>query len=184
MNSNRIRPAVVCLSGAMLLCAGSAAMGQNTTSPSVSDKKFVQRALEGGIAEMQLGELAVQRGNCEDVKQFGQKIIDDHIKMGDQIRDVAQREGIKAPRGTTVKDQTLEAKLKGLSGESFDKAFIAAMVKDHRQDLAHFKREANAGNDTEIKDAASQVLQMISQHLKLAERIARNHNIAIGEIGQ
>src|ERR1700756_2463128 len=132
MKPSRVHDLVCGLAGVALCCACITAAAQNTTSPSTSDKKFVRDALEGGNAEVQLGQLAVQKANSQDVKQFGQKMIDDHTKMGDQMRDVAQKEGINAAAGTTAKDKALEAKLKALSGDSFDKAYIEAMVKDHR----------------------------------------------------
>jgi putative membrane protein len=184
MKSNRFFPIVCGLTGAALVCASSVGIAQNTTSPSVFDKKFVRAALEGGTAEVELGQLAVQKASSEDVKQFGQKMIDDHTRMGDQMREVAEKEGIRAPAGTTAKDKGLETKLKALSGDSFDKAYIAAMVKGHRQDLADFKKEADMGNDTAIKDAASQGTQVISEHLKMAERIARSHDISSGDTGR
>ena len=166
-----------------LCCVCSVAAAQNTTSPSASDKKFVRGALEDGDAEVQLGQLAVQKAHSEDVKQLGQKMIDDHTRMGEQMRDVAQKEGIKAPAGKDAKDKDLEKKLRKLSGESFDKAYIAAMVKDHRQDLAEYKKEAESGNDTAIKDAASKETQEISEDLKMAEEIARSHKVATGKGG-
>ena len=175
---------VLALAGAATLCIGQMSIAQNTTSPSKSDKKFVQAAVEGGNAEVNLGKLAALKGSSEDVKQFGQKMVDDHSKLGEELREVAQNEGVRAPRGTTAKDKTLEKKLKALSGESFDKRYIEAMVKENRADLADFKREANSGNDTAIKDAASQGARVIGEHLKLAEDIARKHNIPVGQRGQ
>ena len=136
-------------------CFSGSSRGQNTTTPSRNDKKFVQSALEGGNAEVALGQLAAEKGSSEDVRQFGQKMVDDHKKLGDQMQDVAETEGIRPPEGTSARDKALEAKLKMLSGPSFDKAYIAAMVKEHQQDLDAFNREANKGNDTAIKDAAS-----------------------------
>jgi putative membrane protein len=161
----------------LLLCP--LAIAQNTTSPSASDKKFVVAALEGGDAEVQLGQLAAQKGNTTDVKQFGQKMMDDHTKLGDQMKSIAQKEGIKAPARIPAKDKALEAKLRSLSGDAFDKAYIKAMVKDHQQDLAEFKKEADSGNYTTIKDAANQGEQVISQHLELAEDMAKKHNLRV-----
>jgi putative membrane protein len=179
MNSHREWPVVCGLAGAALLCGSFTAIAQNTTSPSASDKKFVQAALQGGAAEVELGQLAVQKAQSEDVRQFGQKMIDDHTKMGDQMKDVAKKEGISIPNGVPAKDKELEAKLKSLSGDSFDNAYIKAMLKDHQHDLSEFKREANLGNDTSIKDAASQGRELISQHLKMVEDIAKTHNIRL-----
>jgi putative membrane protein len=166
-----------CVSGALLLWPALIVTAQNTTSPSQNDRKFVRSALEGGIVELELGLIAVQRADSADVKQFGQKMIEDHTKMGDQMRDIARAEGISAPSATTAKGKALESKLKALSGPSFDKAYIAAMVKDHREDLNAFNREANNGNDTAIKDAASRYAQAIGEHLELAKQLARSLDV-------
>ena len=163
--------------GTVILCAGSFAIAQNTTNASASDKKFVRSALEGGNAEVKLGQLAAQKGNSEDVKQFGQKMVDDHTKLGDEMKEVAQKESVSVPTGIPAKDKALETKLQSLSGDAFDKAYIQAMVKDHRHDLSEFKKEANSGNDTNIKDAASHGAEVISEHLKMAEQMAKTHNL-------
>jgi putative membrane protein len=161
----------------MSIASGLFCKAQNTTSPSQNDKNFVRSALEGGNAEVALGQLAVQRGSSEDVKEFGQKMIEDRGRLVDQMRDVAEKEGIRPPDGKATKDKALEAKLKTLSGQAFDKAYIGAMLKDHRQDLDAFNKEANKGNDTAIKDAASRGALLIGEHLKLAKELARSHNL-------
>lgn len=157
-----------------LFCAALSVGAQNTTTPSQNDKKFVRSALEGGNAEVELGTLAVQKAESEAVKQFGQKMIEDHARLNHRMREVAHNEGIPAPSGTSAKDKALEVRLRKLSGPEFDKAYIQAMVKDHRQDLDALNREANKGNDTEIKDTASQAAQVIGEDLQLAEQLARN----------
>jgi putative membrane protein len=164
---------------AALLCC-TAGVSQNTTSASSSDKKFVHSALEGGNAEVKLGQLAAQKGNSEDVKQFGQKMVDDHTKLGDQMKHIAQQQGINVSDEIPAKDKALEAKLNSLSGDDFDKAYIKAMVQDHKKDLSEFKKEASSGNDTSIKDAASQGAQVISEHLQMAQQMAQKHNIQTG----
>lgn len=164
------------LSAAVLVC-GQPGFSQNTTSASSSDKKFVRSALEGGNAEVKLGQLAAQKGSSDDVKQFGQKMVDDHTKLGDQMKQIAQQQGINIPDGVPAKDKALEAKLNSLSGDAFDKAYIKAMVQDHQKDLSEFKKEASSGNDTSIKDAASQGEQVISEHLQMAQQMAQKHNV-------
>ncbi|WP_162601105.1 DUF4142 domain-containing protein [Occallatibacter savannae] len=164
------------LSAAVLVC-GQTGFSQNTTSASSSDKKFVRSALEGGNAEVKLGQLAAQKGSSDDVKQFGQKMVDDHTKLGDQMKQIAQQQGIEVPDGVPAKDKALEAKLNSLSGDAFDKAYIKAMLQDHKKDLSEFKKEASSGNDTSIKDAASQGSQVISEHLQMVQQIAEKHNI-------
>jgi putative membrane protein len=180
MNRNRCFLKACTLTAVVLLC-GQLGYSQNTTSASSSDKKFVKSALEGGNAEVKLGELAAQKGSSEDVKQFGQKMVDDHTRLGDQMKQIAQQQGMQVPDEIPAKDTALQAKLSGLSGDDFDKAYIKAMVQDHKKDLSEFKKEASSGNDTSIKDAASQGAQVISEHLQMAQQMAQKHNIQMGD---
>lgn len=180
MKQNRVLLSTCVVTATVFLC-GQVGLSQNTTSASSSDKKFVVSALQGGNAEVKLGQLAAQKGSSEDVKQFGQKMVDDHTKLGDQMKQIAQQQGISAPEGLSGKDKALETKLNSLSGDEFDKAYIKAMVKDHQKDLSEFKKEASSGNDTSIKDAASQGAQVISEHLQMAEQMAQKHNVQSGK---
>ncbi len=138
---------------------------------SIPDRIFVKNALEGGMAEVQLGQLALQKSSNDDVKQFAQKMVDDHTKMGDQMKTVAQQIGVKIPDGPSKKDKETIAKLQALNGDDFDKAYMKDMVKDHKADLNDFKMEASGGSNPAVKDAASQGSQVISQHLQMAEQI-------------
>ena len=105
---------------------------------------FVKTALEGGMAEVQLGQIALQKSNDADVKQFAQRMVDDHTKMDDQLKPIAQQIGVKIPDGPSKKDKTAIAKLQGLNGGDFDKAYMKDMVKDHKTDLNDFKIEATS----------------------------------------
>lgn len=156
------------------------AIPQDTTNPSARDKRFLRSVVEGGNAEIVLGELAMKKSNSEDVRQFGKKIIEDQTHLCDLMRDVAKNEHIRPPKGTNEKDKALEAKLKRLSGPPFDKAYIAATVKDQRLDLDEFNREANEGNDTAIKQAASQGALVIGEQLERAKQIASSHKVEPG----
>jgi putative membrane protein len=132
---------------------------------------FVKKALEGGMAEVQLGQLALQKSSNDEVKQFAQRMVDDHTKMGDQMKPIAEQIGVKVPDAPSKKDQATMAKLQTLNGDAFDKAYMKDMVKDHKADLSDFKTEAAGGSDPAVKNAANQGAQLISQHLQMAERI-------------
>jgi putative membrane protein len=147
--------------------------GMTNGQPTPSDKMFVETALKGGMAEVQLGQLALQRSSNEDVKQFAQRMIDDHTKLGDQMKPVAQQIGVKIPDGPAKKDKATIAKLRALNGDAFDKAYIKDMVKDHKTDLSEFQNEAQSGSSPAVKDAASQGAQVISQHLQMIQQIAQ-----------
>jgi putative membrane protein len=139
---------------------------------SASDKKFVRDAAQGGMAEVELGKLATEKASSDDVKKFGQRMVDDHTKAGDQLKQVASSEGVQLPQGLSAKDKLTKERLSKLSGEQFDKAYMADMVKDHTQDVADFQRESKSGSDPAVKDFASQILPTLQDHLKQAKEIA------------
>jgi putative membrane protein len=138
---------------------------------SAQDRMFVKAALEDGMAEVQLGQMAVQKSNNPEVKRFGQRMIDDHTKLGDQMKAVAGQIGEKVPDAPSKKDRATIAKLQTLNGDDFDRAYMKDMVKDHKADLDDFKTEAASGSNPAVKNAASQGAQVISQHLQMAEQI-------------
>lgn len=153
--------------------ANSANMQQN-----MSDQAFVSKALQGGDAEVQLGQLAQQKSQSSDVKDFGQKMVQDHTQLGDQMKPIAQQLGVKEPKGLSKKDKQLMAKLQGMNGPQFDDAYIQAMVKDHKKDLSEFKEEADTTQNPNLKQAAQQGAQVISQHLAMIQQIAQSHNVS------
>ena len=153
--------------------------GINSAQPpsnAIQDKDFVHSALEGGMAEVQMGQLATQKGSSDDVKQFGQKMVQDHTQMGEQMKQIAQQLGVSEPKGLSKKDKAEVAKLNSLSGSEFDKAYIAAMLKDHKKDLSDFRAEAQNTQNPAIKQVAEQGAQVIDQHLQMAEQLAKAHN--------
>jgi putative membrane protein len=146
----------------------------------INDQDFVRKALEGGAAEVQLGQLAEQKSQSADVKQFGQKMVQDHTQLGDQVmKPVAKQLGVKEPNGLSKKDKQLVASLGQLSGPRFDQEYIKAMVKDHKQDLKEFESEAKMSQDPNVKKAAEEGTTVISQHLQMIEQIAQTHNVAV-----
>ena len=149
--------------------------GPNQTSP--MDRMFVSKAMQGSIAEVQLAQLTLQKSSNDQVKQFAQRMIDDHTKLNEQMKPVAQQLGVKAPDQISKGDRKTIAKLQGLSGSAYDQAYIRDMVKDHKQDLSQFQTEASSGQDQTVKDAANQGSKVIVQHLQMAQQLAKDQNV-------
>ncbi len=147
-------------------------MSNSTGKLSMADKKFVRAAAQGGMAEVELGKLATEKAGSDDVRKFGQRMVDDHSKANDELKQVATSEGIQVPDKLSAKDQMTKDRLSKLSGEQFDKAYMADMVKDHTQDVADFKREGNSGTDPEVKNFALTTLPTLEDHLKQAKEIS------------
>jgi putative membrane protein len=135
------------------------------------EQKFVSEALKHGMAEVELGKLASEKASNEAVKQFGQKMADDHGKAGEELKKIAQDKGVTPPTEMDGKHKRLHDRLSKLSGAQFDRAYMDEMVKEHRNDVKEFQREANRAKDTDVKGFASKTLPTLQEHLKQAESV-------------
>jgi putative membrane protein len=161
--------------------AGSSATPtQGSSSMSASDRTFVRKAAEGGLAEVELGKLAAERASSQDVKQFGQRMVDDHTKANDQLKQLASQKGISVPEKLGAKDAATKARLEKLSGKTFDRAYMRDMVTDHTKDVTEFRTEAKGAKDPDVKNFATQTVPTLEEHLKqaksLAPQTARSHH--------
>jgi len=155
--------------------------GAPTSAQDFSERAFISKAMEGGMAEVQLGQLAQQKSQSNDVKQFAAKMVNDHGQMGDKwLKPVAQQMGLSEPSGPSKKDKKEIEKLQGLSGQDFDREYITMMIKDHQKDLKEFQSEAQAAQNPTVKQIADKGSQVIQQHLQIIEQIAKAHNIDVG----
>jgi putative membrane protein len=152
-------------------------MNGTQTGASITDRVFVKSAMQGGIAEVQLGQLTLQKSNNDQVKQFAQHMIDDHTKLNEEMKPVAQQLGVEIPTQVSKKDSKIITKLQALSGPAYDQAYIKDMVKDHKGDLSEFQAEASSGQDQTVKDAAAQGSKVIAQHLQMAQQLAKDQNV-------
>lgn len=144
------------------------------------DTTFVRDALAGDLAEIQLGNLALQKSSDPQVKQFAQHMIDDHAKLSDEMKPAAAQLGVQAPTHLDKKSQKTLEKLSALSGTEFDRAYMKEMVKDHKNDLRSFKNAAASSQNPALKTAADHGAQVISAHLEQAEQIARQQTASKG----
>jgi putative membrane protein len=151
--------------------ATNGASGMNT-GPAV-DKAFVKKALEGNIGEIEMGKLALQKSNDDQVKQFAQRMVDDHGKMQDQLKPAAEQMGVKVPDGPSKGQMKSMDKMKALSGDAFDQAYIKDMVKDHKKDDSEFKQEAQSTQNPQLKQLVTESDQTIESHLQQIQQIAQ-----------
>jgi putative membrane protein len=145
----------------------------STTEAVMKDEAFVRAAARGGLSELKLGKLAMDQGSNETVKAFGTRMVAEHTKAGDELKEAAKEENIGLPTDLTTKDQATYDRLSKLTGAEFDQAYAQDMVKDHQQDLRDFQREANHGNDDVIRSFASETVPMIQQHLDQAKEMLK-----------
>ncbi len=118
---------------------------------SASDKQFVMEVSQGGMAEVQLGNLAVQKAASSDVKQFGQRMVDDHSRAGNELKQFASGKNVSLSSEIGAEHREVMDWLSKLSGKEFDRAYMADMLKDHEKDVAAFERVSQHGDDPDLK---------------------------------
>ena len=147
----------------LALILGGVAKAQDTpaagsSSLSAKDKMFIKKAAKGGMMEVAMGKLADEKGQSDDVKSFGKRMVADHSKANDELKKIAAQKNTKLP----TKEPTVSW--------SSDKAYMDAMVKDHEKDLAEFQEEAKSGSDPDVKKFADDTAKMVQEHLDLAKQ--------------
>jgi putative membrane protein len=133
------------------------------------DRQFVEKAADGGKAEVMLGELAQKQASDEQVKQFGNRMVKDHGKANDELARLASAKGISLPTTVGREHRAHADKLAKLSGAAFDRAYMKHMVDDHKKDISEFEKQAKSGKDAELKAFAERTLPTLREHLKLAQ---------------
>jgi putative membrane protein len=140
-------------------------------APATGDQKFASEAAIGGMAEVEMGKLAVSKATNPDVKSFGQKMVDDHSKAGDELKTVASKENIHLPGAMDSKHKATIDRLGSLNGAEFDKAYVKEMMRDHEMDVQEFRREASSGTNKGVKDFAAKTLPTLQEHLRLIKDV-------------
>ena len=152
--------------------SGTAEHTTPTVPASVSkdDASFAVNAAGGGMMEVQLGQLAEQRGTRQDVKDFGAMMAKDHSMGGNKLKAIAASKNLTLPDSLSQDMQKEMADLQNKNGKDFDKAYISMMVDDHKKDIKEFENEAKNGSDADIRGFADSSLHMLHMHLDAAEK--------------
>jgi len=144
---------------------------------SATDHLFAKTAVQSGLAQAKLGQLALSRGSSEKVRGFGQRLVNDYAAI-DRLKSTATKAGILLPASLSAKDQLLINRLSGLSGAAFDKAYAESMVKNRETAVMLFQNEAAAGSNPDLKSLASNILPSLQEQLLLARDAAGSVNAA------
>lgn len=178
MNARRT---VIGILGAMVLFAiGGAAVArdrgdaapQGRMELNETDRLFVKEASISGLAEVRLGELAAKNGADVEVKQYGQRMVDDHSRSNNELIQLAGVKGIAIPAELPAAQKESIQRLSRLSGEAFDKAYMQQMVKDHARAVVNFEDQIKNGQDRDLKNFAASTLSVLRDHLQEARNIA------------
>lgn len=148
----------------------------NTTQNAMAksaDGKFMMTAAAGGMAEVELARLAQERAASDAVKQYAQRMIDDHTKANQELMQIASTKGVTLPTGPDAKHMALMERLRGLSGAAFDSTYIKeAGVKDHQSMEKLFRNETTKGKDADVMAFATRTLPTVQDHLRMARDLS------------
>jgi putative membrane protein len=142
------------------------------SQPQQADKdsqSFIKKAIEGNIAEVDVGKLAEEKSKSEAVKKFGQMLVEDHSKALEKAKAAAGQAGVEPPSGSSLTQKGTYAKLKLLQGEAFDKSFANAMVSDHQNDIKEYEKAA--GKNNAAGHYAKEALPTLRTHLQHAKAL-------------
>lgn len=136
------------------------------------DQHFVKKVSAADLAEISLGRLAMQRASNPEVRNFGQKMVQDHTKSSSDLLAILNRKGLQASLQMEDKAREMFDKLAKMNGPDFDRAYTKHMVKDHEEAVQLFTKASKNCKDEDLKTFAARTLPVIQQHFDMAKRLA------------
>jgi len=137
-----------------------------------------QDAAEGGMMEVQAGQLAASKASDPNVKNFGDMLVKDHTNANNELVQLANAKKVELPAGPSRGERKDIEKLGKLSGKDFDKQFVAMGVKDHQKDIKEFEKASGKVKDPELKAWIDKTLPTLRQHLAMAEKLKQGGDAA------
>lgn len=139
------------------------------------DAKFMMMAAQGGMAEVAMGRVALDHAASDAVKQYAQKMIDDHTANNQELMTLAASKGVTLPTAPDAKHQMMMDKMSKMSGAQFDMEYVKnSGVKDHEAMEKLMMKESDGGKDADAKAFAAKTLPVVRMHLQMARDMAMN----------
>jgi putative membrane protein len=154
--------------------AGTATTATTATTAatlSKDDQEFATKAAQGNMAEVNAGQMAAQKGTSPDVKAFGNRMVNDHGKALDELKQWAATKGFTLPTDVSDSQKSEADKLSKKSGADFDKTYADTMADDHEKDAKEFEKASKDAQDPDLKAWAAKTLPVIQDHLKMAKEM-------------
>ncbi len=145
-----------------LAAANTAVAASNASN---QDSTFVAKVSQGGMYEVELGKVAEQQGLAQDIKDQGTTEAHDHELVGQALKEASGNAGIEFSKELNAEFKARLAKISGLTGEQFDRAYIEDMKKIHAADGAAFLKEAKEGTNPALKSFAASTFNIVQRHI-------------------
>jgi putative membrane protein len=149
----------------------STTANQNVQADLRADASFLRDASSANMMEVRLGQSAQSKASNTAVKQFGQRMVNDHTNLENQLSSLVTTNGLSLNRSLNSKHQDAVNRLNKLSGQAFDSAYMTMMVQDHQEDIAKFQTQSQSAKSTQVRTLATNALPVLQQHLSLATQV-------------
>jgi putative membrane protein len=167
---------------ALLLIASVAAMAgfwlvqasAADTKLNDADQKFLKEADEISMAEVRLGKLTPDHAASQPVMKFGQRMVRDHSRMMDELRQLARSKGVTLPDKLDKKHEKMFEHMSSLRAGEFDREYAKDMVSGHEEAIQKFEDEAKNGQDPQVKAFAARGVKILQEHLQLARKTMKS----------
>jgi putative membrane protein len=160
----------LCVSGQNLFATDATEGEARTTA---SDKAFMKKAAIGGMTEVSLGKLAGEKGESKEVKDFGEKMVKDHTKIADNLKEVAGKLEVTLPEKVDATHQVKIDKMEKASGTGFDSAYVNAMVMAHKKDIAAFEEAGKETKNEDLKKFIDDSVPTMKEHLDMINKFSQ-----------
>jgi putative membrane protein len=157
--------------GAAVLCLVFSGAGAQLTL-SEDDRDFIEEAAKGGHAEVAMGKSAAESKNPA-VSAFGKRMVEEHGRMNDELAALAKRKGVEPPASPDLGSQAKGAAMDVLPGKTFDSQYVSSQLDDHKETLELFQREAQEGQDPDLRAFAAEGVPIIQKHISQLEELQR-----------
>jgi putative membrane protein len=135
-------------------------------------QQFITKAIQGNLAETEMGRLAQQKAGSDGVRSFGQMLEQDHSHANEQATSAASSLNVTVPTQPNREQKAAYERISKLSGNRFDREFVKHMVTDHRKDIREYQREARR-SDGQVSEYAQTTLPVLQKHLETAQSLSR-----------
>ncbi|MBD2067547.1 DUF4142 domain-containing protein [Leptolyngbya sp. FACHB-671] len=139
------------------------------------DQQFMIMAAQGNNAEIQTSQLALDRSENEEVRQFAQRMIQEHTLANQQLQQIASQYGTNLPADPGPLNQAIAEQLAQLSGSEFDRAYMGAQTNAHLRTVALFQTQIQQGQEESLRQYATQLLPSVADHYEMASTMVQQY---------
>lgn len=154
---------------AILLTTGLILFGKAVIA--TNQDNFWSEAARGGMAEVRLGNLALQKSQNEEVRRFAQMMVDEHTASNNELMQLAAGKNVTLPTDLDRRHSGMMTKLNNLSGANFDREYMKSQVSDHEKMIKLFRKQSERGTDADAKAFAAKNLPNLQSHLQMARTV-------------